>query len=126
MAKAANVEATMARLGEPQRALAERLRALIAAAAPDASEQVKWNAPSYCVHGEDRVTLNFGPRGDVRVILHRGARPREDGFAFADADGLAEWRAPDRGVVTLRDTAELDAHAKALTALIARWIAATA
>ena len=115
----------MAGLSVPQRAMAERLRKLIAGAAAGLSEHVKWNAPSFCADGDDRVTLNFGPRGDVRVILHRGAKPKLDGFAFKDSDGLAAWPAPDRGVVTFRNAADIDAKQAELAALVARWIAAT-
>lgn len=119
------IEASMAKLGPAQRALAERLRGLIAGAAPGLSERVKWNAPSFMANGDDRVTLNFGPRGDVRVILHRGVVVKKDGFGFDDPAKLATWPAPDRGVVTLRDEADLDAKAEGLGGLIARWIAAT-
>lgn len=121
-----DIETSMAKLGPAQRALAERLRALIAGAAPGLSEHVKWNAPSFMAGGDDRVTLNFGPRGDVRVILHRGVAVKKDGFAFDDPARLAAWPSPDRGVVTLRDAADLDGKAEALSDLVARWIAATA
>ena len=120
-----DVEATMARLGPAQRALAEQVRRLVASAVPGLDEHVKWNAPSFLVDGDDRITLNFGPRGDVRVVLHRGVMVKMDGFAFDDPDGLAAWPSPDRGVVTLRDEADLAAKADALAALLVRWVAAT-
>jgi len=120
-----DVEATMARLGPAQRALAEQVRRLVASAVPGLDEHVKWNAPSFLVDGDDRITLNFGPRGDVRVVLHRGVMVKMDGFAFDDPDGLAAWPSPHRGVVTLRDEADLAAKADALAALLVRWVAAT-
>ncbi|RYD53851.1 MAG: DUF1801 domain-containing protein [Sphingomonadales bacterium] len=115
----------MSKLGPAQRGLADRLRALIVAAAPELREHVKWNAPSYLANGDDRVTLNFAPKGDVRVILHRGVAVKRDEFAFDDPARLAAWPAPDRGVVTLRNDADLDAKESALADLVARWISAT-
>lgn len=120
-----DVEATMAKLGPVQRALAERVRQLISGAAPGLDEHIKWNAPSFMADGDDRVTLNFAPRGDVRMVLHRGVAVKKDGFTFDDPGKLAAWPSPDRGVVTLRDEADLAAKAEALTELIARWVAAT-
>ncbi|ATY34623.1 hypothetical protein CVN68_13695 [Sphingomonas psychrotolerans] len=115
------VETFLAALAPDKRALTDRLRALIHAAAPALDEHIKWNAPSF----DDRVTLNYAPKGGMRVILHRGAKPRDTaGFAFDDAAGLAAWPSPDRGVVTIRDMADLDAKAASLSALIAAWIAA--
>lgn len=102
----------------------ERLRAIVAAAAPGLTEEIKWNAPSYADGGQDRVTLGVERNGGVRVVLHRGAAVKSDGFAFDDPHGLAAWPSRDRGVVKLLDAAEIDSIAPRLTDLVARWIAA--
>ena len=115
----------LAGLAAEPRALTDRLRAVIAAAAPGLSEHIKWNAPSFRSGDDDRITLNYGPKGAIRIILHRGAKPQAGAFAFDDPDALAAWPAPDRGVVTIRDGADLDARRDSLARLIARWIAAT-
>lgn len=116
------VETFLAALPPEKRALTDRLRALIHAAAPGLEERIKWNAPSF----GDRVTLNYAPKGGMRVILHRGAKPRDlAGFAFADAGSTACWPSPDRGVVAIRDLVDLETKADALVALIGDWIPAT-
>ncbi|MBX3481597.1 MAG: DUF1801 domain-containing protein [Caulobacter sp.] len=108
-------------------ALVNRLRGLIAAAGPDLNERIKWNAPSFAVGDEDRITLGLERKGGVRVVLHRGAKVRDAaGFAFSDPDGLAKWAAVDRGVIVFADLAALDAVADRFDALCRRWLEATA
>lgn len=126
MAKPQTVPDFLAALDSQARALTDRLRALIAAAAPGMDEHIKWNAPSFRANGDDRVTLNYAPKGGMRVILHRGATSRDtSGFAFDDPASIACWPSPDRGIVEIRDFADLDAKTDALSALVAAWIAAT-
>lgn len=108
------------------RGLVERLRALALAAAPDVIEQIKWNAPSFCVDGDDRITLGLERKGGVRAVLHRGAKAQDaTGFAFADPDKLATWPAADRGVLTFADEAVLEAKEEAVAELFRRWLEAT-
>ncbi len=122
----AAVEAWLAALDPAVRPAVDRLRAIVRDAAGAATvETIKWNAPSFAHRGADRVTLNLGPKGSLRLILHRGAKAIDDpGVAFADPAGLARWPAPDRGVVSLRAAAEVDAKAAAIGDLVRRWIAA--
>lgn len=103
----------------------QRLRAVVAAAAPGLTEEIKWNAPSYADAGEDRITLGVERKGGVRLVLHRGAAVKADRFAFEDPARLAKWPSPDRGVVTFADAAAVDAASAALTDLVACWIVAT-
>lgn len=122
------IQTWLATVDPARRAAVDRLRAIVGdAAGADVAESIKWNAPSFAHRGDDRVTLNLGPKGALRVILHRGAKAtKATGFAFADPAGLASWPAPDRGIVTLRDAADVDAKAAALADLVRRWIAANA
>jgi hypothetical protein len=116
----------MAALDHPRKAEVERLIAIAIAAAPGVTGHVKWNAPSFCQSGDDRVTMRLSPSPIVQLVFHRGARARPAaGFAFADESGLLEMVAPDRGVVTL-GPGEVEARADALGRLIGRWMAATA
>lgn len=122
------VQAWLATVDPAGRAAVDRLRAVVGdGGGAEVVESIKWNAPSFAHRGDDRVTLNLGPKGTLRMILHRGAKATNaTGFAFADPAGLAAWPAPDRGVVTLRDAADVDAKAAALADLVRRWIAANA
>lgn len=110
----------------PNRRGIDRLSALVRSVEAPWVETIKWNAPSFALKGEDRVTLGVERRGGWRLVLHRGAAVRGDGFAFEDPAGLARWPSPDRGVVQLRDLAELDSRSTALVDLVRRWVEATA
>ena len=104
----------------------DTLRAAVLAADPGISETVKWNSPNFVFNGEDRVTLRTNPKGGVQVILHRGAKVREDAasFTFDDPTGLLTWPGPDRAILSVADDNSALAVAPELTKLVARWIAA--
>ncbi|MFC3711283.1 DUF1801 domain-containing protein [Sphingoaurantiacus capsulatus] len=117
------VVAWLTPLAPELRAAIDTLRAAVAAASPALVETIKWNAPSFALDGEDRATLNLGPKGSLRLILHRGARAPA-GFSFDDPGGLAKWPSPDRGVLSFRDGADVAAKAPAVTDLVLRWLSA--
>ena len=120
------IDAYMAGLAPDARAAVDALRAIVINAAPQLNERIKWNAPSFAIGDEDRVTLGIERKGGVRVVLHRGAKVKDAaGFAFDDPAKLAKWPAADRGVLTFADAAAVEAEREALRDLFARWIAAT-
>lgn len=121
-----SVESWLATVDPARRPALDRLRAIVRDAAGEGiTETIKWNSPNFAHRGEDRVTLNLGPKASLRLILHRGAKVKDAaGFSFADPAGLARWPTPDRGVVSFRDTAEMEAKADALADLVRRWVAA--
>lgn len=119
----ATVEQFMATLEHPRKPEIAAIRAAILAADPAITEQVKWNAPSFCYGGDDRVTFRLHPPEKVQLIFHRGAKVKDaTGFAFEDETGLMSWAAPDRAVVAIADVA--DRHAL-LVDLVQRWMRAT-
>ncbi len=124
MPKAAEtVDQFMARLDHPLKTEIEAIRALILQANPSITEQVKWNAPSFCYAGEDRVTLHLRAKEGVMLVFHRGAKNKDTtGFAFDDPTGLMKWAAPDRALVTLRDMADVEARKTELADLVRRWV----
>lgn len=124
---AGDVEAFMGKLAHERKAEIEELRRAILASTPALSERVKWNAPSFGVDGEDRVTFRLQPGDRVELIFHRGAkkRPDPDSFAFEDPTGLLRWLSSDRGVVVLADAAATRADAAKIQNLVRAWIAAT-
>jgi hypothetical protein len=123
----AQVDAYVAGLDGDAKAIVALLRQLALAAGRDVGEHIKWNAPSFWVQGDDRITLGLERNGAVRVVLHRGAKVKQvAGFSFADASGLVRWAAPDRGVLVFRTQQELDARRDAVSDLFARWLDATA
>lgn len=115
-------------LGHPMAAEIDRLRAIVAGAAA-MEESIKWNAPSYSVQGEHRVTFNLHAKDRVRLIFHTGARAtgkaRRPELSPA-ADALLEWPAEDRAVATFGTMDEIVAAKAALAMLVREWIDATA
>ena len=120
-----DLDAYLIALDHPRKAEIEQLVVLALGAAPGITGQVKWNAPSFCLGGDDRVTLRLQPSPTLQIIFHRGARAKADpDFRFADESGLLQMVAADRGVVKLGE-GDVAAHADALRQLIARWMEAT-
>lgn len=120
------VDAFMARLDHPLKAEIEAVRTLILGANAAITEQVKWNAPSFCYQGDDRVTLKLHPPTQIQLIFHRGATVKDsEGFNFDDESGLVKWVAADRGIVTLLDREDIAAKRTQLAALVDRWMQAT-
>ena len=114
-------ESTHARIVEVR-----ALRDALLGAMPELTERIKWNAPSLGPAGTDRITFRLQPGDRVELVLHRGSAPRAaDGFVFDDPDGLIAWAAPDRGVIVVRDTADLQARSAAIVETCRRWVAAT-
>ena len=104
----------------------ETLRRLILDAVPGLDERIKWNAPSFGKGEDDRITMRLHPGDRLQLILHRGAKAgADDLFRFEDPDKLIAWAAPDRGVVTFADAADLEAKAEALGEVLRRWVACT-
>lgn len=89
------------------RTAVEALRTLVKDAEPRLVEIVKWNSPSYTLDGEDRLTVNVGRSGDVRLILHRGTAQVETKGAAStfsgDPDGLLTWHSDVRASLAAAD-----------------------
>jgi uncharacterized protein YdhG (YjbR/CyaY superfamily) len=52
----------------------DMLRSIILSVEPKLQEHIKWNAPSYVLNGEDRITFNLMNKESlVKLILHMGA-----------------------------------------------------
>jgi hypothetical protein len=115
------VDLLMSGLDHPLKEVIERLRAAILDSNDGISEHVKWNAPSFCYAGEDRVTFRLYPVDRAQLVFHRGSRVKDDAdaFAFHDDTGLLRWVANDRAVVTLRDA---EAREGDLVSVVNRWV----
>ena len=119
------IETWLAGLAPQTRDGVERLRAVVRSVDAPWEESIKWNAPSFAIGGQDRVTLGVVPKGGWRMVLHRGAAASRDDFVFTDATGLAKWPASDRGVIQFNALGDMEANAEALTRLVRDWVAAT-
>ena len=120
------IDSYLETLQHGRKAEIETLRALILDAVPGLVERIKWNAPSFGMGNDDRITMRLHPGDRVQLILHRGAKAAADDlFRFEDPDKLIAWAAPDRGVITFADAADLAAKSEALVLILRRWVAMT-
>lgn len=104
----------------------EALRRVIHDAVPGLTERIKWNAPSFGLGEDDRITMRLHPGDRLQLILHRGAKAgADDLFRFEDPDKLIAWAAPDRGVITFSDAADLADKSASLSEILRRWVACT-
>jgi hypothetical protein len=89
----ASVDTFLDDLVHPRKAEIEELRAVLLGSSPGMTERVKWNAPSFCVNGDDRITFRLQP-GDrmERPVFAIRLVPDRDGTgltAGADLPGAA-------------------------------------
>jgi hypothetical protein len=117
------VDAYMATLEHPHKDAIQQLRELVLSIDPRISEQVKWNAPSFCLE-DNFATLRIHPAPILQLVLHDGskkaARPKQ--FEVPDPEALLRWPATDRCVVTFASPNDVGLHSAALSRIIRTWI----
>ncbi|CAA9566358.1 MAG: hypothetical protein AVDCRST_MAG18-1508 [uncultured Thermomicrobiales bacterium] len=117
------VDQFMQTLDHPLKAEIEQVRGIILDADEQITEQIKWKAPSFCYHGDDRVTMRLHPQNRLQLVFHRGVKVKDStDFVFEDSTGLLQWVAKDRAVVTIDD---VEAQRAALITVVNRWMEAT-
>ncbi len=88
---------------DERKPLVEALLIAIIEACPNLTEIIKWNAPSFCDNGKDRLTIMFHKKNMIGLILHTGVKPKEDKKAprlYDDVTGLLEWNSNIRATIT--------------------------
>jgi len=108
--------------------LVEAMLEAIHETCPNLTESIKWNAPNFSDDGKDRMTVMLHKKGTVGLILHTGARPKEDKKAlhlFTDETGLLEWNSNIRATVSFGDHAEFMAKRSLFQAAVKRWVEET-
>lgn len=105
--------------------LTAEIVAAIAEALPEATQGVKWNAPSFALGARDIVTLNFPPRDQsVRVVFHRGAKAidTKTGTRLLDDDtGKLQWATDQRATARFADLAGFRPDRDWLITTCRRW-----
>ncbi|MDB5181174.1 MAG: hypothetical protein JWO54_937 [Candidatus Saccharibacteria bacterium] len=113
-------------LNEDKRLQVDTLRDLILKTEPQLEEHIKWNAPSYVLDGEDRITFNLmNKRGVVKLIFHMGATRKEDKRGtpvMQDDSGLIEWSSDIRGMVTFTTIKDITSNLIPLEKIIKNWL----
>lgn len=122
------VEEYLHQLEHPLKKEIEEVRSFILSVDDRITEHIKWNAPSFCVQGEDRITLNLQGKGFIRLIFHCGAKVKDHdvkGTLTEDTAEILEWASQDRAIVKIVDIHDLEQKKEQLKAVIARWIEVT-
>lgn len=114
-------------LDSPEKEIVALIREAILESNDAITEQIKWNAPSFCFGGEDRVTFRLKMKDrSAQLIFHRGAKVKDaSDFSFDDSSGLLEWAAADRAVLKILDTVDAEAKKKAVVKVVNEWMKAT-
>ena len=113
---------------DERKPLVEALLQAITAACPALTETIKWNAPTFCDDGKDRMTVMLHKKDRVSLILHTGARPKEDKKApplYADDTGLLEWNSNIRATISFMDLADFVSKRSLFEKAVQRWIEET-
>lgn len=126
MQKYKTVEEFLNDLNEGKRLQVDTLRELILATEPQLNEHIKWNAPSYVLNGEDRITFNLMNKQEVvRLVFHMGATRKEDKKGkpiIQDESGLMEWSSDIRGMITFNSIDDVTSNIAALKKIIKNWL----
>ena len=112
----------------PLKKAVEEIREIILSADKRITEHIKWNAPSFCFNGDDRITFNLSKNDRILLIFHRGAKVKDSKSKeqlFEDTTGMLEWLAHDRAVVKIQTIEEVAGKKAVLTKVVKRWLSAT-
>jgi hypothetical protein len=126
--KLSDTEEVQAYITESKHALKsemELLRSIILSSNKKITEHIKWNAPSFCFDGEDRITFNLTKKDCVQLIFHRGAKVKEvkgNKPIMEDKTGLFEWASQDRAIVKFYNSEEIHSKKNKLKKVIRDWI----
>ncbi len=115
----------MNKLDHPLKKGMEALREIVLSANKGITEHIKWNAPSFCFKGEDRVTFNLHNNEYILIVFHRGAKIKDrkgNSPLFKDTTGLLEWVSNDRAIVKLFSIQEVNAKKDLLKKVVKQWI----
>lgn len=127
MQKYKTVEEFLDGLNEDKRSQVDTLRDLILNTEPQLKEHIKWNAPSYVLDGEDRITFNLMNKQEVvKLVLHMGATRKEDKKGkpiMQDQSELIEWSSDIRGMITFNTIDDITSNIAALKRIITDWLA---
>lgn len=118
----------IANFDDERKQLVEALLAAITEASPTLTENIKWNAPNFCYNGKDRLTLMLHKKDRVSLILHTGAKPKEDKKAphlFTADTGLLDWNSNIRATITFLDLTDFLVKRDVFKKAVQQWIEAT-
>ncbi len=113
---------------DERKSLVQALLVAINEECPQLTEIIKWNAPSFCDNGRDRMTLMLHKKNIVGLILHTGAKPKEDKKAprlYDDGTGLLEWNSNIRATISFTDIDDFLAKKDLFKKAVRTWVSKT-
>ncbi len=119
----------LAEFDDERKPLLAAMLTAINEACPELTETIKWNAPTFCHDGKDRMTFMLHKKDSVGLILHTGVKPKEDKKAphlYQDDTGLLAWNSNIRATITFDDLAGFTARRLLFQQAVQRWLAETA
>jgi hypothetical protein len=116
------VDEFMAALEHPHKSAVAAIRQVMVNADPSILEGIKWKVPSFRTT-EYFATMHLRAKVGVGVILHLGAKVRAmPSVSIEDPEGLLEWLAKDRAMVSFVGADDVTAKQPALQRIIRQWI----
>jgi hypothetical protein len=110
-------------LEHPLKPLLKEIRRTILEADPRITEGIKWNSSSFYCYGWF-ATVNLRAKNGVQVVLHHGAKIRDDStlsFTIDDPSHLLAWPSKDRAIVTFISTDHFQNNSVAFKKIIKQW-----
>lgn len=125
MDKYKTVEEFLDGLDDNRRAQVLKLRQYIMETSPSLEEHIKWNAPSYTLNNEDRITFNtMNKEQVVKLVFHMGVTRKENkkGEPILKDARIIEWVSDIRGYATFKTMEEITSQEKMIKEAIANWL----
>jgi len=110
---------------DERKPLVEALLHAINEECPNLTKIIKWNAPSFCENGKDRMTIMLHKKDRVGLILHTGANPKEDKKAphlYEDSTELLEWNSNIRATITFVDITDFIPKRNLFKKAVKHWL----
>jgi len=118
----------LSEFADERKPLVEALLRAITEECPNLTEIIKWNAPSFCDNGKDRMTIMLHKKNIVGLILHTGAKPKEDKKAprlYNDGTGLLEWNSNIRATISFTSIDDFLAKQELFKKAVTTWVSKT-
>jgi hypothetical protein len=123
--KSSEVTEFLNQLNHPFRNEIEELRDYILESNKNLTENIKWNAPNYCLENEDRITMRIHPMTTkVQLVFHRGAKKQEQRKEklIENKSKMLVWKENDRAIITFKNSLEIENGKEQLQIIINEWI----
>jgi len=115
-------------LEHPLKAEIENTRIIILGISDQISEHIKWNAPSFCINNQDRITFNFHVKEGFRLVFHCGSKKTEHKKTenlFIDETKLLNWITGDRATIHITSVSDFKNKREKLIAVATKWMEVT-